>query len=106
MALADSGLYHVDKYADPLLALSNLKPSNYDLVLLDTEMPNVDSFELYAKMKKIDSNLKVCFIGTYDNDESLQALRAQFPSLEPECFMSKEVSISDLLRIINAELGK
>ena len=57
-------------------------------------------------MKKIDSNLKVCFIGTYDNDESHQALRARFPSLEPECFMSKEVSINDLLRIINAELGK
>jgi PleD family two-component response regulator len=106
LALADGGLYHVDKYTDPLLALSNLKPSNYDLVLLDTEMPNIDSFELYAKMKKIDSNLKVCFIGTYDNDESHQALRARFPSLEPECFMSKEVSISDLFRIINAELGK
>lgn len=106
MALADSGLFHVDKYTDPLLALSNLKPSNYDLVLLDTEMPNIDSFELYAKMKKIDSNLKVCFIGTFDNDESHQALRARFPSLEPECFMSKEVSINDLLRIINAELGK
>ena len=106
MALSDSGLFHVDKYTDPLLALSNLKPSNYDLVLLDTELPNIDSFELYAKMKKIDSNLKVCFIGTYDNDESHQALRARFPSLEPECFMSKEVSINDLLRIINAELGK
>jgi hypothetical protein len=26
--------------------------------------------------------------------------------LEPECFMSKEVSINDLLRIIDAELGK
>ena len=69
-------------------------------------MPNIDSFELYAKMKKIDSNLKVCFIGRYDNDESHQALRARFPSLEPECFMSKEVSINDLLRIIIAELGK
>jgi PleD family two-component response regulator len=106
LALADSGLYHVDKYTDPLLALSNLKPSSYDLVLLDTKMPNIDSFELYAKMKKIDSNLKVCFIGTYDNDESHQALRAQFPSLEPECFMSKEVGINDLIRTINAELEK
>jgi CheY-like chemotaxis protein len=81
-----------------LLALSNLKPGAFDLVLIDIKMPNIDSFELYDKMKEIDGNLKVCFIGTYDNEKSYRALRDRFPSLEPECFMSKEVNINDLIR--------
>jgi CheY-like chemotaxis protein len=106
LVLEDSGLYQVAKCTDPLLALSNIKPDAFDLVLIDIKMPNIDSFELYDKMKKIDGNLKVCFIGTYDNEESHKALRDQFPSLEPECFMSKEVAIKDLIRRINAQLEK
>jgi DNA-binding NarL/FixJ family response regulator len=106
LALEDSGLYYVDKYTDPILALSNLKPRSYDLVLLDTKMPGIDSFELYDKMKKIDSNLKVCFIGTDDNEEYHQEIRDRFPSLEPECFMSKEIGMIDLIKIINAQLRR
>jgi CheY-like chemotaxis protein len=104
LVLEDSGLFQVEKYTDPLLALSNLKPGNYDLVLLDIELSNINGFELYDKMKSMDTNLKVCFIGTYDNEESHQALRNRFPSLEPECFMPKEVIIKDLIRRINAQL--
>jgi two-component system catabolic regulation response regulator CreB/two-component system response regulator ChvI len=104
LVLEDSGLFRVEKYTDPKAALSNFKPDVYDLVLLDIELPNVDSFELYDKMKRIDKKLKVCFIGIYDNEESHQALRDRFPSLEPECFMSKEVMINDLIRRVNAQL--
>jgi DNA-binding response OmpR family regulator len=68
-------------------SLSDFKPDLYDLVLLDVKLPNVDSFELYDKMKKIDSKIKVCFLGTYDNEESYQAVRKEFPSLEAECFI-------------------
>ena len=35
LALEDSGLFQVEKYTDPLIALSNLKPNQYDVVLLD-----------------------------------------------------------------------
>jgi two-component system catabolic regulation response regulator CreB/two-component system response regulator ChvI len=89
-----------------LLALSNFKPDAFDLVLMDIKMPNINSFGLYDKMKKMDGNLKVCFIGTYDNEESHKVLRDRFPSLEPECLMSKEIGINDLIRRINAQLGK
>jgi CheY-like chemotaxis protein len=104
LVLEDSGLYQVTKYTDPLLALSNFMPNAFDLVLLDIKMPKIDSFELYNKMKKMDGNLKVCFIGTYDNKESHEALKNQFPSFEPECFMPKEVEIKDLIRRLNAHL--
>ena len=104
MVLEDSGLYYVEKYTDPKAALSNFKPDVYHLVLLDTKIPTVDSFELYDKMKRIDRKLKVCFLGTYDNEGGQKALRDRFPSLQPECFMSEEVLIKDLIRKVNALL--
>jgi DNA-binding NtrC family response regulator len=99
-ALEDSGLFQVRKYTDPFLALSNLKRGDYNLVLLDIKMPNINSFDLYDKMKMIDSTLKVCFIGPYDNEDSYQALKNEFPSLETECFMSKPVRTEDLIKRI------
>ncbi len=105
LVLEDSGLFHVEKYNDPELALSNFKPDLYDVVLLDVKLPNVDSFELYDKMKKIDCKLKVCFLGIYNNEESYHALRKEFPSLEAECFMSKEIRIKDLIGRINRILS-
>ena len=104
VVLEDSGLYQVARHTDPNVVLSDLKPGDYDLVILDIKMPDVDSFELYDKMKRIDSNLKVCFIGTYDNEESYKALRNEFSSLEADCFMSKEVAIKDLIKRINTQL--
>jgi PleD family two-component response regulator len=105
LVLEDSGLFHVEKYTEPVQALSNLKPDSHDLVLLDVNLPNVDSFELYDKMKKIDSKLKVFFLVIYDNEESYQALRKEFRSLDAECFMPKEVLIKDLIGRINRILS-
>lgn len=44
----------VDAFDDPVLALSNFKPGMYDLLLLDVKMPQINGFELYEKMRKID----------------------------------------------------
>jgi PleD family two-component response regulator len=89
LTLEDSGLFQVEKYTDPMLVLSILKPGIYDFVLIGLMIPNIDSIELYEKMRKIDSDLKVCFIGIYENEESHQALIEQFPSLEPS-FQKKQ----------------
>jgi two-component system, OmpR family, response regulator ChvI len=42
-----------------LEALSNFKANSYDLVLLDIRMPKMNGYELYDKMKKIDTKVKV-----------------------------------------------
>jgi DNA-binding response OmpR family regulator len=61
MILEDNG-FMVDSYTDPTLALSNFKPGLYDLLLLDIKMPKINGFDLYQKMKEIDSNVKICFL--------------------------------------------
>jgi DNA-binding response OmpR family regulator len=102
VGLEASGLFEVDTFNDPELALSSFRPGLYDLALLDMRMPKMYGHELYDKMKKIDDRLKVCFMtATYQNYE---VLRAAFPTIEIECYIQKPVEIKDLVRRINAEL--
>ena len=100
--LEASGLFEVDTFNDPELALSSFKPGLYDLALLDFRMLKMYGYELYDEMKKIDDKLKICFMtATYQDYE---ALRAAFPTVEVECYIQKPVEIKDLARRINAEL--
>jgi len=52
LALEDTGLFDVDTFNDPELALSNFKPGLYALLLLDFKMPKIDGYELYDRIKK------------------------------------------------------
>ena len=61
MGLEDEG-YKVDAFNDPILALSNFKPNNYSLVLLDINMPKMNGYELYKEIRKLDDKVKVCFL--------------------------------------------
>jgi DNA-binding response OmpR family regulator len=54
--------FHVDTFSDPELALSIFKPGLYDLVLIDIMMPKMSGFELYEQLKKIDPDVRVCFL--------------------------------------------
>jgi two-component system, OmpR family, response regulator ChvI len=107
LALEDSGLFEVDKYNDPLVALSNYRPNTYDLLLLDIRMPAMNGFELYYKIKKIDNKVKACFISGYDVD--YVALKEQFPSFKrdgliPNKIIRKPIEVSKLIERIELEL--
>jgi DNA-binding response OmpR family regulator len=60
--------FDVDTFDDPLQALSNFRPNSYDLVVLDIALPNMNGFELYKKMKNIDSKVRVCFLSPFDHE--------------------------------------
>ena len=99
LALEDSGLFDVDIFNDPRIALSNFEPNHYDLLLF--KMPQMNGFELYDKIKEMDNNVKVSFISAYDVD--YKALTEQFPSLEIDCFIPKDfirkpIEISKLIK--------
>jgi two-component system, OmpR family, response regulator ChvI len=102
LVLEDSGLYEVDTYNDPQVALQNFRPNFYDLLLLDIRMPRMTGFELYDNMEKIDNKVKVCFISAYDVKD--KALREQFPSLQVKCFLPKPIAVSKLIKTLETEL--
>ena len=99
--LEDNG-YEVDAYTDPLLTLSNFKADLYDLAILDVRMPQMDGFELYERMKKIDNKVKVCFITAFE--VNYEALREVFSSSETECFIRKPIEVIELVQHVKGEL--
>ena len=96
----EQGGYDVYVFNDPLVALSNFKPGTYDLLLLDIKMPNMTGFELYRKLKEIDSKVKVCFITAFET--YYEKFRQEFfPLEEIKGFIRKPIQIEDLIRITN-----
>jgi DNA-binding response OmpR family regulator len=93
--------FEVITYNDPELALSQFKENWFDLLLIDIKMPKISGFELYRRLKKIDSKPKVCFITAFDvyYDE----FKKVFPSLKVKCFVRKPISISDLVEQVKLE---
>jgi len=47
--------FEVDGYTNPLSALSNFKPNEFGLLILDIRMPVMNGFELFKKIKEIDN---------------------------------------------------
>jgi DNA-binding response OmpR family regulator len=97
--------FGLDAYEDPLIALSNFKPSYYDLVLLDIKMSKMNGFELYTEMRKIDEHVKVGFITAgemyYDNvRREIKDSGEQYCELDSDRFLQKPISNIDLIKRI------
>ena len=103
LGLEDNG-FEVDAFNDPLIALNAFKKRpSYDLALIDIRMPKMNGFELYREIKKIDNQIKVCFITALEfyYDE----FRRIFPKLNVNCFARKPISIDEMANIIKEEIG-
>jgi DNA-binding response OmpR family regulator len=80
--------FNADSYDDPISALENFKAGSYDLLLLDIKMPEMDGFHLYQEMKKIDSNVKVCFL-TASEMYYERFRKEQFSAIDKDLFVQK-----------------
>jgi CheY-like chemotaxis protein len=98
--LENSG-FVVDSYNDPTLALSNFKLGLYDLLLLDIKMPEMNGLDLYQRIRKIDSNVKICFLTAselfYEEYRRVDA----YPTLDKEYFIQKPLRTEELIRQLN-----
>src|ERR671936_976869 len=61
IALEENG-FQVDAFDDPIMALDNFRNGVYDLLILDIKMPKMHGFELYREIRKIDNEVKICFL--------------------------------------------
>jgi DNA-binding response OmpR family regulator len=91
--------YYVDTFDNPFIALEKLKPGFYGLIILDVKMPQMDGFELYREIKKVDRKAKICFLTAselyYENFR-----KEKFADLDNELFIIKPISNAELLKKI------
>jgi DNA-binding response OmpR family regulator len=98
----ESDKLEVHTFNHPLLLLLQFKPSFYDLLLVDINMPDMNGFELCTEILKIDVNVKICFMSA--GEVNHEAVRELYPTISIGCFIKKPVTIDYLLKRIMAEL--
>ena len=104
VGLAEGGDFDVDAFTDPLSALNCFRPNFYDLALIDIVMPELDGFELYERLKKIDPDVKVCFL-TASEMYHEEFREVEHRGLNEDLFLQKPVSAAVLVREINKKLN-
>jgi len=84
------------------LALENFRKEAglYDMIILDIKMPDMNGFELYKQIKKIDDKVKVCFLTAGEMDYE-QFRKELFPSLDENCYIQKPIETEMLIGRIN-----
>jgi DNA-binding response OmpR family regulator len=100
----EEGGFDVDTFTDPFLALKSFKPNFYDLVLIDIVMPNMDGFELYERLKKIDSDIRVYFL-TASEMYHEEFRKAEHSALNKDLFLQKPISTDDLVREVSRKIS-
>jgi DNA-binding response OmpR family regulator len=65
-------------------------------------MPKMDGFGFSSKILELDVNVRICFMSSGQINQ--EALREQYPTLSYGCFITKPVTIQELIRKIRAEL--
>ena len=101
MGLENQG-FTVETFNDPKLALLHFRSNHYDLALIDVRMEGMNGFELVQELKKIDQNLKVCFITSFK--AYYDSLIQEYPNMDHKCFIQKPISIDDLIKHIEKVL--
>ena len=98
------GQFDVDTFNDPESVLKSFKPDFYSLVLIDIVMPKMDGFQLYEGLKKIDPDLKACFLTAsemyHENRRGLAHC-----ALNNDLFLQKPISTDDLVKEVNKKIN-
>jgi two-component system chemotaxis response regulator CheY len=100
--LEATGFFDIDTFNEPSIALSKFRPHTYDLIVLDIRMPQMNGFELLHEIKKVDENVKVCFLTALSElTEYTAAIREICPTLGKNCIIKKPIENIALVEQLN-----
>ena len=101
IGLENDSTMQVYCYDNPVTALLEFKPSFYDLLLIDVNMPMMDGFQLAQKLLQKDLNVRICFMTA--GEINMDAAREVHSLKNRGCFIKKPITIEKLLRRIRSE---
>jgi CheY-like chemotaxis protein len=93
----DSTDYNVDSFTNPREALMHFEqadPNNYNLVLMDIRMPNLNGIQLYYRLKAINPKIKILFVSALD---AAQEMISILPGIGFDDVIRKPANIEQFL---------
>ena len=97
--------FRVDSFTDPHGALRNFTAGLYDLAIIDLRMPLMNGFAFYGEIKKLDNNLKMCFLTAAEDTYYEAFMKQAFPKNDENCIIRKPVENEVLMKQINSIIG-
>jgi response regulator RpfG family c-di-GMP phosphodiesterase len=72
-------------------------------------MPNMNGFELFNEIRRVNDKIKVCFVTAFDPQNEEKDLKITIPSTlhdsnEKPVVIRKPISIHDLVQMVKAEI--
>jgi CheY-like chemotaxis protein len=103
IALQRSG-WAVKEFTNPLLALKHfeLNSIEYDIILSDIRMPDMNGFDLVRKVKAINPQVKILLMTAFEMQKS--ELEKVLPSVKVDGLIQKPVSMREMITIIEKSL--
>lgn len=77
-------------------AIEIIKKMNFDFVLTDIQMPEINGVEVLKKIKNMNQSIKVIMMTGYASEE----LQNKAITEGAECILSKPININNLLHIL------
>jgi CheY-like chemotaxis protein len=87
-------------FTDPVLAVEHFRnnAANYDIVVTDIRMPQMNGFEVARAVKEIRPDIKLAFITAFEINKS--EFEKVLPSTKVDAFITKPVKSATLVEII------
>jgi CheY-like chemotaxis protein len=96
--------YNVADFTDPRKALSHVAQSNpdqYELVVMDIRMPDLNGLQLYYRLKAINPNIRIIFVSALDAAQEMVSI---LPGVKLDDVVQKPVEQKEFLYKVKAKL--
>jgi DNA-binding NtrC family response regulator len=87
-------------FSNPILAVEHFRnnAANYDIVVTDIRMPNMNGFEVARAVKEVRPDIKIAFITAFEINKS--EFEKVLPSTKVDAFIAKPVKLGTFVERI------
>jgi len=87
-------------FANPILAVEHFRnnAANYDIVVTDIRMPDMNGFEVARAVREIRPDIKIAFITAFEINKS--EFEKVLPSTKVDAFIAKPVTLATFVETI------